>query len=128
MPTRPPEFYLVYKFRKGNVAQFDRIELLLSFTPGKDSIGAILRTFIDAIKIHDNIIKKIEECQQSVDSLKKTFIKKSRLLENLNNSLNILIPNASEYELFKKIDLIMITYETDLHAARILKNKVFSVF
>ena len=118
----------MYKFRRGNIAQFDRIELLLSFTPGKDSIGAIFRTFIDAIKTHDNVIKKIEECQKSVDSLKQHFMKKSRLLENLNNSLDILIPNASEYELFKKMDLLMITYEADLHASKLSKNKVFSIF
>ena len=118
----------MYTLRRGNIAQFDRIELLLSFTPGKDSIGAIFRTFIDAIKTHDNVIKKIEECQKSVDSLKQHFMKKSRLLENLNNSLDILIPNASEYELFKKLDLLMITYETDLLASKLSKNMVFSIF
>ena len=118
---------VLHGVRKPNVAFFDRIDLLLSFVPGKDNVGAIFRTFINAIKIHDSIIKNIEENQTSVDSLKKDFSKKNRLFQNYINAWNVILPNAVEYEEFKKLHLAMATYDLEMSRATELKNEVVSL-
>ena len=118
---------VLHGVRKPNVAFFDRIDLLLSFVPGKDNVRAIFRTFINAIKIHDSIIKNIEENQTSVDSLKKDFSKKNRLFQNYINAWNVILPNAVEYEEFKKLHLAMATYDLEMSRATELKNEVVSL-
>lgn len=84
----------------------------------------MFRTYINAIKIHDDIIKNIEESQTLVDALKLDFGKKKRLFQNYTNAWNVILPQATEYGAFKKLSNSMLSYDTDMYTAIELGNEV----
>lgn len=64
------------------VALFDRLDFLLTFIPGREGMGAVFRTFIDAIRIHDSIIKSITEVMILLEGYEKELGVKNRVFRN----------------------------------------------
>jgi len=118
----PDQFKLETYERKVHLALFDRVELLLSFIPGRENTGAIFRTFIDAIKIHDEIIKEIEEMIVIVGVLNRDYKKKNRLFQNYSNAWVLLLPKAVEYEEYTLLVKNMLSYDSDMKLAVIRKD------
>lgn len=93
----PDELKLEFYDRRVNEAVFDRLDLVLGLMPGKDGVGAVVKCFLDAIAIHDEIVKTIEEKMDEVGELKKVFLKKSRLFRNLDSAWNIMLDNPVDF-------------------------------
>jgi hypothetical protein len=88
-----------YKARKYE-ANFEKVQLVVQFVPGHNGQNAISRSFIEAIKIHDSMVKEIEEKWVFMDQLKRDLTKKTRLFRNLDaawNTLNQRPDDFSEY-------------------------------
>lgn len=115
------------KAKEGSVGNYDKVELILSFVPAENGVGAIFSTFIDAIKIHDTIIKSIEETQVLISALAREFRKKNRLFQNYRVAWSVILPKQPEYEEFKKLSAAMKTFDTDLQQAKFRNNKVRTV-
>jgi hypothetical protein len=118
----PDQFKLETYEKQIHFALFDRVELLLSFIPGRENTGAIFRTFIDAIKIHDEIIKEIEETIVIVDVLRRDYNKKNRLFQNYSNAWVLLLPKAVNYEEYTLLVKNMVSYDLDMKTAILRKD------
>lgn len=95
----PDELKLeTYAIRKHEVV-LDRIEAVMSFWPGKGNKGAVLKSYIDAISTHDEIVKQIEDKWHQIDDLRRDFNKKNRIFRNLDSSFTIM--NAKPEELME---------------------------
>ena len=57
----PIELKVEYYERKRYKTAFDKIDLVMKFRPGRNNEGAIASGWIDAIQVHDVIVKSIEE-------------------------------------------------------------------
>ena len=94
----PDELKLeTYAIRKQE-ATFDRVELAISFIPGKDRVGLIVKTFINAIANHDEIVKSIEEKWKQLDGLKREFNKKNRLFRNLDSAWTCMNTSPEDFD------------------------------
>ena len=112
------------KAKGGSVSKYDKVDLILSFVPAENDVGAVFSTFIDAIKIHDTIIKNIEETQVLISALSREFRKKNRLFQNYRVAWSVILPKQPEYEEFKKLSTAMKTFDSDLEQAKNRNNKV----
>lgn len=83
--------------RKTHEAVFDRIDLVLNFQCGENGTGAVVKSFVDAILLHDEIVKQAEEKMTLIDSLKRVSDKKSRLFRNLDSAWNIMLDNPVDF-------------------------------
>ncbi len=84
-----------------HVAEFDRLDLVVTMKPGKDGKGAIVESFIEAISNHDAVAKLIEEKMSELDELKKIFKKKHRIFRNwdsAHNIMNVFPDDMAEYK------------------------------
>ena len=94
----PDEFKLESYPRRVQEATFDRLDLVVTFRPGKDKIGATVRSFVDAITAHDEIVKVIEEKMNEIDVLRRHYRKKNRLFRNLDSAWNVILDNPAEFQ------------------------------
>jgi RNAse (barnase) inhibitor barstar len=85
-----------YKARKYE-ATFEKVNLVVRFVPGHDGKNAISRAFVDAIKLHDEAVKEIEEKWVHIDQLKRDLTKKTRLYRNLDAAWNTLNQNPDDF-------------------------------
>jgi hypothetical protein len=100
----PDELKVEFYPKRIHESTFDRIDLILMFLPGKDDTGAIVKSFIDAISVHDTIVKLVEEKMESISALRRVYHKKSRLFRNLDSAWNIMLDNPVDF--YDYVDLI----------------------
>jgi hypothetical protein len=94
----PDELKIENYDRVHHPAVFDRVDQAVEFIPGKDGIGAIVKSFIYAIRQHDVTVKKIEEKLHVIDGIKREFRKKNRLFRNFDNAWTAMYdPTFEEY-------------------------------
>jgi hypothetical protein len=99
----PDELKIENQDRRPKNAVFDRVDLVVDFQPGKDSIGAIVRCFNDAIHNHDIVVKEIEQQMIIIDELKRNYRKKVRLFRNLDNTWNVLDMDPVEFNEYQEL-------------------------
>ena len=99
------------------IAVFERVDLICQFKVGKDGIGAIFTGFINAIQIHDDIIKSMEEQMKLITILSKDYKKKARLFQNFSNSWVVMIPRLTTYNEYKEMKFLMSNYKDEYQAA-----------
>jgi hypothetical protein len=92
--------------RPPHEAVFDRIDLILTFLPGKDGRGMIVKSFLDAIPYHDEVVKKIEDKKNEIDELKLIYRKKNRLFRNLDSAWNVMLENNDPVAFHEYLELI----------------------
>lgn len=96
----PEEFNHEFYERRYFSAIFDRLDLVIAFQPGKDNIGAVVKSWVDGIKAHDFIVKKVEEKMDEVHHLKHVYEKNNRIFKNWSagwTALNIHPEDYDEY-------------------------------
>lgn len=93
----PAELRLESYERRANAAVFDRLDLVVAFRPGKNGTGAVVKSFLDAIKCHDEIVVKLEAFMSDIDEMKKGYKKKNRLFRNLDSAWNVILENPVDY-------------------------------
>lgn len=106
----PAELKLENYEKQTHTASFDRIDLVISFRPGRDNIGATVKGFLEAIPAHDDIVKRIEEKMEEISILKRNYYRKNRLFRNLDSAWNLALDNPVDFyeymELLPKIPKI----------------------
>jgi len=90
---------------------FDRIDLCLAFRPGKDDIGAICSHFVEAISMHDQIAKQMEEKMDEIIELRKIYNKKHRVFRNWDSSFNTMNTFQEDYQDYLQLLPKMTNYE-----------------
>jgi len=100
----PDELKLENYERRIQKATFDRIDLVVSFRPGNDNIGATIKCFMEAIPAHDDMVKKIEEQMNEIEGLKRQYHKKHRLFRNLDSAWNLTLENPVDF--FDYLELV----------------------
>lgn len=90
--------------RKKLRATFARLDLVLKFRAGKDGIGAITRSWTDAIYWHDCMVKKVEEQMDIVDQLRKIYNKEQRTFRNWDAAWNALNRFPEDYIEYRRLD------------------------
>ena len=119
----PDELKLeTYAIRKQE-AVFDRVELAILFMPGKDRVGLIVKTFINAIANHDEIVKLIEEKWKILDGLKREFNKKNRLFRNLDSAWTTMNTSPEDFDEYLEMLPRMKNFEERLKKIRDSKAK-----
>lgn len=107
----PDELKLENYERRIQTASFDRLDLVISFRPGRDGKGATVKGFLEAIPSHDDIVKVIEEKMADIVVLKRNYHKKNRLFRNLDSAWNLTLDNPVDFyfymDLAPKIDKIV---------------------
>ena len=116
-----PEYYERRKFD----AVFHRLDLIIQFIPGKDSFGAIVKSFVNGIPKHDEVVKQIEEKWLLIDEVSMVLKKKNRLFKNLDNAYNVMLTSPEDYdeylELVPKMKNIEIRLKTITDSAARVK-------
>lgn len=110
----PDELKLESYERRANAAVFDRLDLVVAFRAGNGGIGAVVRSFIDAIKLHDEVVAKIEGFTTQIDELKRNYRKKNRLFRNLDSAWNLILDNPVEYYEYLRLLPQMTNIEREL--------------
>ena len=100
----PDELKLENYEKRIQTASFDRLDLVISFRPGKDGIGATVKGFLEAIPAHDAIVKVIEEKMSEIVELKRNYHKKNRLFRNLDSAWNLTLDNPVDFYFY--LDLV----------------------
>jgi hypothetical protein len=100
----PEELKLENYEKRIQTASFDRLDLVISFRPGKDNIGATVKGFLEAIPAHDAIVKTIEEKMEEIVVLKRNYYKKNRLFRNLDSAWNLTLDNPVDF--YEYLDLV----------------------
>jgi hypothetical protein len=100
----PEELKLENYEKRIQTASFDRLDLVISFRPGKDNIGATVKGFFEAIPAHDAIVKTIEEKMEEIVVLKRNYYKKNRLFRNLDSAWNLTLDNPVDF--YEYLDLV----------------------
>lgn len=108
--------------RNAQLAVFDRVDLLIEFTPGKDGIGATFKNFIQAIRVHDEIIKQLEEKMKYITFLKRDSQRKIRLFQSYNSAWSALFEHMKEFNEYKELKVKMRTYDFDYQLAMERQN------
>ena len=93
----PDELKLENYERRPNAALFDRLDLVVCFHPGHKGIGAVVKSFRDAIKAHDEMVVKVEAQMIEVEIKKRIYKKKNRLFRNLDSAWNLILENPVQY-------------------------------
>jgi len=75
---------------------------------GQKDKGAIVKSFVDQIRQHDESVKNIEEKWNESDETRKEFHKKYRLYKNIDHAWTVMLQRPDEYaeyvELLPKMD------------------------
>lgn len=125
----PEELKLENYSRRAQSAVFDRIDLVIDFRPGKDNIGATVKSFLDAIIKHDLHVHKYEEKLVQINELRRDYRKKNRLFRNLDSAWNVILTNPTDFNeylsLIPKVQNAEQRLEemTDPHAKARLSNQ-----
>ncbi len=113
----PDELKLENYEKRTQTASFDRLDLVISFRPGKDGFGATVKGFLESIPAHDAIVKVIEEKMAEIIILKRNYHRKNRLFRNLDSAWNLTLDNPVDFYFYmdlvpkigkieKRIDLV----------------------
>lgn len=94
----PNELKIEHYERRVQPAIFDRMDLVVKFIPGKDNIGAIVYGYIDAIKSHDDVVKRVEERWAEVDEIRKNFNKMNRQFRNMDGAWTSMNQRPDEFQ------------------------------
>lgn len=100
----PAELKLEGFERLKQTSTFHRLDLAIEFIAGHNNIGAVVKRFTDAIHLHDEIVKRIEEMWKQIDELRRVFNTKNRLFRNMDSAwtlLNHRPDDFSEYLLLR---------------------------
>lgn len=121
----PPSFLKLEFFeRRRNEALFERLDFTVNFIPGHADTGAIVKSWINGIIDHDNIVKLIEELMAKVIVLKRDFKKKNRLYRNLDSSWSIMLVKPDEYDEYLALLPKMVGIEERIEKIKDEKAKV----
>ena len=94
----PDELKLETYPKRSQKATFDRINLVIDFQAGSSGIGATVKSFIDAIPNHDEIVKCIEEKMKEIEHFKKVYRQKTRFFRNLDSAWNVMLDSAYSFD------------------------------
>jgi hypothetical protein len=62
--------------------RFEDAAFAVKLVPGRDGRGGIVKGWYDAIKMHDLLVKRIEEKMDEVDEKKRQYLVRKRVSEN----------------------------------------------
>ena len=79
-----------YEKRKFS-ATIDNLGLTVELIPGADGKGAIVKGFISAIDLHDDIVKKVDDQVIMLKGIRRDFTKKNRMYRNLDGAWSVLM-------------------------------------
>jgi hypothetical protein len=113
----PDECKLELYPRTSQLSVFDRLDLICELTPGKDDKGAIFKGFINAIQIHDEIIKDMEERMKHIEYLKSDLKKKTRLYANYTAAWAVMFSSMGSYNEYKEAKIAMLTWDQEYQGA-----------
>ena len=108
--------------RNPQLAVFDRVDLLIEFSPGKDGIGATFKNFIHAIRVHDEIIKQLEEKMKYIAFLRRDATRKGRLFQSYTSAWAALFEHMKEFQEYRDVKLRMKTFDFDYQLAMERQN------
>jgi hypothetical protein len=121
----PKELRLETYERRKFSATIDHLGLTVTLIPGSEGSGAIVQGFIDAIALHDDMVKKVEDYTASLKAVRKEFTKKNRMYRNLDGAWNTLLSDAQEdYEEYKVLAPKMVGMEERLERITDAKAKM----
>ena len=105
MSTRlpiPKELQLEKYEKRKYAATIDNIGLTVELIPGANGQGAIVKGFISAIDLHDEIVKKVDNQVILLKNIRRDFTKKNRMYRNLDGSWSVLMSDHSaDFEEYK---------------------------
>jgi hypothetical protein len=107
-----PKELMLEKYEKRKYSTtIDNLGLTVELIPGADGKGAIVKGFISAIDLHDDITKKVDNQVLLLKNVRRDFTKKNRMYRNLDGSWNVLMSDHQtdfeEYQvLLPKMDNI----------------------
>ncbi len=116
------DFKLELYPKRPQEAVFDRIDLVLDFQCGRYGVGAVVKSFLDAISIHDTIVKEVEERIVGIDALKRAYQKKSRLFRNLDSAWNIMLDSPLDF--YEYVELIPKVKNIEYRLENIVDSRV----
>ena len=93
----PIELKVEYYERKRYKTAFDKMDLVMKFKPGRNNEGAIASGWIDAIQVHDVIVKSIEEKMDEIDRLRKSYDRLNRTFRNWDAAWTIINSSPEDY-------------------------------
>lgn len=93
----PKELKLETYSKRPQEAEFDRLDLVLELQAGVDGVGAVVKSFRDAIRSHDEAVKLIEDHMAVVEDVKRVYKKKNRLFRNLDAAWNVMLDSGSDF-------------------------------
>jgi hypothetical protein len=89
--------------RRPQVACFERVDLGVTFRPGKGGVGLIVRQFIDAIVNHDAIVKTVEERWMEIDELRRISNRINKKLRSFDGAWSIINEFPQEFIEYTKL-------------------------
>ncbi len=121
--TIPDDTKLELYPRTTHLAVFDRVDLMIEFSPGKDGVGATFKSFIHAIKVHDEIIKTLEEKMKLVATLRRDLTRKTRLYQSYSSAWSAMFEHMKEFYEYKELKSKMKTFDFDFQFAMERQNE-----
>ena len=107
----PEEFKQETYERRIHKADVDRLDLCVKLRAGKDGKGAVVDHFIEAVHLHDDVVKRIEEKMNEIDELRKIYTKKHRVYRNWDSSYNTMNTFQEDYQEYLQLLPKMRNYE-----------------
>ena len=92
----PKELKLETYERRKFSASIDHLGLTVELIPGADGKGAIVKGFIDAISLHDAMVKSVEDNTLALKNIRREFTKKNRMYRNLDGAWNTFMSDHQE--------------------------------
>ena len=100
----PKELKLETYERRKFSATMDHLGLTVELIPGSEGNGAIVKGFIDAIALHDDMVKNVEDNTLALKNIRREFTKKNRMYRNLDGAWNTFMSDHQEdFEEYKAL-------------------------
>lgn len=107
----PEEFKHESYERRVQKADVDRLDLCVELQPGRDGKSAVVKQFVEAVHLHDDVVKRIEEKMNVIDELQKVYNKKHRVYRNWDASYNTMNTFQEDYQEYLQLLPKMRNYE-----------------
>jgi hypothetical protein len=107
----PEEFKQESYERRVHKIELDRMDLCLALKAGKDGKAGVVDHFIEAVHLHDGVVKRIEEKMDEIDELRKLYNKKHRVFRNWDSSYNTMNTFQEDYSEYLQLLPKMRNYE-----------------
>lgn len=121
----PKELRLETYERRKFSATMDHMGLTVEVIPGAEGRGAIVKGFIDAISLHDDMVKNVEDQTLALKNIRREFTKKNRMYRNLDGAWNTFMSDHQEdFEEFKVLAPKMVGMEERLERITDAKAKI----